>query len=59
MENQNGKTTSFLNKSLIKNISILTSLLFLGIVLMYIVNHYEKADLVPGEPTSAAQLFGQ
>jgi hypothetical protein len=59
MQNEPQSTTSFLNKRLIKNISILTSLLFLGIVLMYVVNHYEKAALIPGEPTSAAQLLGQ
>ena len=47
-----------LNRNLIKNISILTSLLFLGIILMVIVNHYEKRDLEQGEVTSAAQILG-
>jgi hypothetical protein len=47
-----------LNRNLIKNISILTSLLFLGILLMVIVNHYEKQELEVGETTSAAQILG-
>lgn len=56
MNTEDGKI--FSNKNLIKNISILTSLLFLGVILMVIVNHYEKQGLEQGETTSAAQILG-
>jgi len=57
MKNQLTKE-SLLNRNLIKNISILSSLLLFGIVLMVIVNHYEKILLEEGETTSAAQILG-
>lgn len=56
-DNQNPQT-SMINKNLIKNISILTSLLLFSIVIMIIINHYEKQDLPEGGKTSTAQILG-
>jgi|GEM_PF-2242325 len=54
---QKTEVISIFNKTLLKNISILTSLLFFGIVLIFIVNYYDKQSLQEGESTSASQIL--
>ena len=58
MQHESQEDKTLFTRSLIKNISILSSLLLFGVVLMVIVNHYEKETLEAGESTSTAQILG-